>query len=367
MLKVFLHIVLVLSLILVLLRLVGCAKSSNNPAGSANHVWKVSGRTYYVGSTTKVSGVLLTCAGMTVTSGADGTFEFRDVPGGSQTITAQRSGCDFYSQSLDVNSDLTCYVYLNLRAMSLGGHITNAVDGPVQGAKVTFGGLVSYTDTSGRYQFSNLFRGTYTFSVTHPIYLSYQASFFLISDTVSDVVLKREVSLDGKIKQDTYVDETSPSTNFSNSTQLYLSQRAYDSSAHVNVSAIRNIYISFSFPDLLLDARYSVVDASLQLFRWDDGPSISFNTYAVSEPWSAGSLTFLQQPLQGPNLYTGSFSGIGYKTVLGLNALVQLLTEWRAKRPFYGIVIKGGDYPPAKFDSMEFYSLFPFVTFKVRY
>jgi hypothetical protein len=360
------HIVLVLSLTLVLLGLAGCAQSANNPAGSANHVWNVSGRTYFVGSTASVGAVVLTCAGMTVTTGSDGTYGFRDVPEGNQTLTARRPDCDPYSQSLDVNSDMTCYVYLNPHSMRLWGHITNAVNGPVQGAKVTLGGLVLYTDTSGQYQFANILRGTYTLSVTHPTYLPYQATLFLVSDSLSDVVLNGELSLEGTIKQDTYVDQTNASDIYWTSTALLLSQRAYDSTEHNYVSAIRNIYISFSFPEILTDKRFSIVDAALQLFRYDRGPTINFNTFAVVSAWDQSSISYNRQPAQGDSLYGGSIAGFGNCIVLATDGVNRLLSDWRANRPFRGIVINGGDTTLARFGSYES-TLKPKLTLTVRY
>jgi hypothetical protein len=250
--------------------------------------------------------------------------------------------------------------------MRLWGHVTNALDGPVQGAKVTLENLVLYTDALGQYEFANLLHGTYALSVTHPFYLPYQTTVDVATDNHDEVVLKRELSLDGKITQNTYVDQTSPYSIYWNSSVLLLGQRAYDSTAHNYVSAIRSIYISFSFPDLLADARVSIVDAALQLFRYDQGPSITINTSAIASNWYATYVFFNLQPTRGAGLYTASISGIGYRTVLDTDALNQLLATWRAKQPFYGILITGGDYPPASFGSLSS-TIPPRFTLTVRY
>lgn len=365
--KAFPHILPVLSFILMSIHLVGCAKPGDNPLDSAHRTWNVSGRTYFVGSTMQIGGVVLKCAGMTVTSGEDGSYEFHGVPEGNQTMTAEKADCDPYAQTLTVNSDVSCFVYLNPHSTRLWGHITNAIDGPIQGAKVTLQGLVLYSDASGQYEFANLLRGTYTLSVTHPFYLPFQTVVDVASDNQNEVVLKRELSLEGTIRQDTYVDQASPSSVYWNSSVLLLGLRAYDSTAHSYVSAIRSIYISFNFHDLLADERVSVLHATLQLYRYDQGPSISINTFAIASDYASGSVTYNRQPAQGTNLYTGSIVKTGYSPVLDTDGLIQLLADWRAKRPFYGIVITGGDTPPANFFSMEFNTLKPKLTFTVRY
>ena len=360
--------ILVWSLVLASMDLTGCAKSLENPAGSANRVWIVSGRTYYIGSTTQVGGVVLKCAGMTVTSGSDGTYQFRNVPEGTQTITAQSPDCEPYSQSLDINSDVTCYVYLNPHSIRLRGHITNVVDGPVQGAKVTLGGLVLYTDTAGLYQFGDLLPGSYTLAITHPAYLPYQAEFFLASDSLSDVILKAELSLEGTIRQDTYVDQSGGSIPFANSTSLLLSQRAYDTAAHSFVPAIRNIYISFSFPEILTDTRFTIVDGALHLFRYDRGPAITITTFALLSFWDQSSLVYSRQPAQGDSLYSATLGSFGDCTVLGADGVKKLLPQWIANRNFFpGVVIKGGDSTLARFFSYEGSGEKPKLTLTVRY
>jgi hypothetical protein len=351
---------------LISLCLDGCAKSGDNLLDTSHRTWNLSGRTYFVGSTTQIGDVVLKCAGMTVTSGEDGSYQFNSVPEGNQTITAEKVDCDPYVQSVNVHSDTKCYVYLSPHTLRLWGHITNALDGPVQGAKVTLQGLVLYTNALGEYEFANLLRGNYTLSVTHPFYLPYESTVNVSSDNHNEILLKRELFLEGKITQDTYVDQASPNTIYWNSSALLLGQRAYDSTSHNYISAIRSIYISFSFPDLLADAHVSIVDAALQLFRYDQGPSITFNTSAIASSWYSTYVFFNLQPRQGASLFTASIAGIGYRTVLDANALNQLLATWRAKQPLYGIVITGGGDSPASFGSTES-TLQPRLTFTVRY
>jgi hypothetical protein len=356
------HIVLVLSLSLVLLGLAGCAKSSDNPTASANHVWNISGRTYFVGSTTQVGGVELKCAGMSVTSGVDGSYEFRGVPEGSQTITAEKAGCQTYSQLLDVKSDTRCYVYLLLQTTRLWGYVSNVIDGPVPIAKVTYRGVTTNTDQSGRYELSSLTWSTDTLTVTQPDYLPYRAILNLdLIDQQNDVVLTRERSLVGTITQSTYVDETRPTSVFGTSSLLLLSGNGYDSLGHYVSSNRRMIFIGFLFPDLLRDGRVSMLDASLEILRTDDGRSIEFSTLSVPSDWSASSITFNSHPSFGLGLSSGSIPGRGYWSVLVTAGFDQFLLDWRANRPIYGVQIWGGNPITASF-SKQFR-----LTFKVRY
>ena len=343
--------------VVILATVAGCARSDNNPTGSGNGAPTVSGKTFVVGSTDPLPGVIVKCAGLSVTSADDGSYELRGVPAGTQTITAEKAEYDTYTQTIDVKADEQLYIYLHLPPSRLWGIVANAVDGPIQGAAVRLDSLTVYTDASGRYEFTQLRRRTLSLSVKHPFYLSFDTTLSLSStDKQADVTLKKEVSYEGTVDQDTYVDQRTPSTSYWNSSTLV-------------VSATQSTYITFSFPSLLSNPLVSIVDANLQLFRNDQGLSLSLDIYEVTSQWTQKTLTFNTQPSQGVNVYSTTLvAGAKYNSVLGLEGFNQLLQDWRGKQPFFGIVIRGSGTTTAGFYSMETITVLkPKLTFKIRY
>lgn len=339
-----------------------CAKSSSNPSDSANRTWRVYGQTYFVGSTTPIGGVAVKCAGVAITSGEDGSYEFRNVPEGNQTITAEKPGCLVYTQSLDVRSDTRCYVYLDLQNTRLWGNVSNAIDGPVPFAKVSYRGYTTSTDPSGRYEFTALPWSTDTLTVTQPDYLSSQIILDLyVAERQRDVVLKRERSLNGTVTQMTYVDESKPSAAFNLSPFVYLSEDGPDSVGHFIMNNRRIIFMAFTFPPLIRDTRVSIVDASIQLVRRDSGTTVGFSTNTVTSDWVASSTTYYTRPAIGNRLYSGIMPGIGIWPVLTTGGFMQLILDARANRPVYGIQI-WGDSP-----IISSYSKGTVIKFTVRY
>jgi hypothetical protein len=342
----------------------GCDHASQPNQGS----WTISGQAYLLGSADPLPGVKIACAGMSTTSGADGSYEFRGVPEGTQTITAQKENCDDYSYSIEINADRKFYIYLHLKTAKVWGHVANAIDGPIQGAKVQVSDFVDYTDADGRYELSNVPQSTDTLFVTHPDYNTFKIAVSPdSSERQVDVVLTTDRIIEGAIREDTYVYEALPNANYDASAYLYLST---NNSSTTNQR--RNIYMKFEFPELLKDERVTVFEAKLELAMIFQAAQANFQIYAVASSWTASSLRFSTQPALGALLASGVVGGglAGtYYTVLGTDGLTRMLQDWRANRPVYGITIQGGPTWPG---SMAFYSIDwipyqPMLTFKVRY
>lgn len=334
--------------------------------------WTISGKTYLAGSTEPLSGVVVECAGLSSTSGADGYYEIRAVPQGAQTLTAEKVGTQSYSQSIEVSSDVTYYVYLSLMSASLSGFVTNAVDGPIQGARVTIRGLLDITDVSGRYEFSNVPRGIDTLEVSHPHYREFKTSLALDSSGRRfDVILRRDLVLEGSLTMTRYVDALRPNQPYllGPPGRVYLMANSYDSLGQYARDVRRYIYINFYLPPLLADPLFLLVEASLQLCTDDAYPSFGLQTYAVMSTWG-GDITFNNQPAVGSLLYSDSTSESPagrYWAVVRTEGLARLLTEYRANGIVYGIVIKGGGVGPIGFYSIIADMNKPKLTFKVQY
>jgi len=357
----------------VLLTVVSCNRSKDTPTEPTQASWRISGKSYVAGSTATLPGVVIRCAGLSSASGADGSYEIRGVPGGTQMLTAEKTGCESYSRSIEVNSDLTLFVYLGIQSSNLRGYVTNAVEGPIQGAKVSFGGFVDFTNVSGGYKFLRIPLGTDTIIVTHPAYNGYKSVVSLnTSDRQHDVVLRKDSVIDGRITAAYYVDQSQPSRllpSYPNLDRLYLSSSGYDSLGQYHGGVERNIYINFEFPVLLKDNRVSVVEGDLQLCT--DAPYTSFTvqTYSLRSLWSY-ELTYNAQPAIGSLLFSASLGGSSpakYWSVLDTNGWSQLLAEYRTLGLTYGVVIKGGGIDPKGFHSTRSSENRPKITFKVRY
>ncbi len=352
---------------------VKCGNSDNAPTQASQQAWTVSGKTYLVGSTDPLPGVVVKCAGLSSTSGSDGRYEIRAVPGGTQILTAEKAGCDNYSQSIEVNSDLTHFVYLGFQSTNLSGFVTNAVDGPIKGARVVLGGFADYTDISGRYEFHKAPRVTDTLIIIHPNYIAFKSAISLTTpDTTFDAILKRDSVLQGHVYAFYYVDQALPSAYlplWPNNQILYLRANGYDSLGVYHDKVERNILLTFDFPQLLTDDRVSLLEGNLELCTDAPYPPFGIQTFAVESMWGGG-VTYNTRPSLGPLLFSGSIGGASsakYWTVLGTDGLTKLLTDYLASGSMYGVEIKGGTVYPIGIYSSNAAQNQPRIAFKVRF
>jgi hypothetical protein len=355
-------------LFIVLLPCAGCTKSGDNPADSSHRTWKLFGQTFLVGSTSPAGGVLISCAGVSTTSGPDGSYQLSDIPAGAQIITAVRNDCSGYSDTIFVDADTRYYVFLNLRTTHLTGIVSNVIDGPIVSASVKMSGITSVTDIAGRYELTGLPPGTDTLYVTQPDYVSYKTAISLTTpDQQSNIILTRERVVQGTVTEDAFVDESFPDNN--NYTNQFLAL----STTGVNLPAKnhRNIFIKFSFPSFLSDYRVSVLSASLDMTLYSSPLQSNYQTYAVASDWTRRTITYNTQPAFGSSLSAGNF-GDGhsgkYWSFLDLSGANTLLADWRANKPIYGIVIQGGGQNNVTyFYALESLGPAPRITFTVRY
>lgn len=352
---------------------IGCGKSDTSPTQPGDRMWTISGTTHTLGFIDPLPGVVVKCAGITATSGSDGTYELRGIPEGKQTITAQKTECENYSFVVDVLSDVRHYIFMTIDGADLSGVVSNALDGPVSDARVVVHGRTGTTDAFGRYEFSLVPHGTDTLSVTHPRYTAYKAAITLAGSAMEqNVVLKKDSALSGYLRLAKHVYEWLPNQiYFTPFDRMYLRSVGYDDAGQYYASLREHIYITFDFPILLADRRVSILDASLQICSDGSYPQITIQTFSVQSIWF-DLITYNSQPQTGSLLFSGSIcdsSGAKFWTVLGTEGFNQLLTEYRTKGLTYGVVIKGGRVvaPTGFYSGYATLSLRPKVTFRVRY
>jgi hypothetical protein len=359
--------------ILVVVVLCGCRKNDNAPTQSGPQTWTVSGEAHMLGAIAPLPGVVVKCAGVSGTSGPDGKYELLGVPEGKQTITAQRADCDDYSYVITVEGNTNHHIFMTLNGVDFSGVVTNAVDGPISGARVAIHGQVALTNSSGKYEFSAVPHGTDTLTVSHPNYNTYSSLVSLTGSVAQmNVVLTRDSTFQGIVSLAKYVDEFRAMTaTFLPLDHMYLKANGPDTTAPHFTSYLQHIYISFNFPVLLADQRVSIVDANLLICSDGPYPTIAIRTYSLQSAWS-GDLTFNRQPATGPLLYSGSIcdtSGAKFWQALGTDGFNHLLAGWRTQGILNGVVIKSA----TAVGSVGFYSssatlsLRPKFSIRVRY
>ena len=351
----------------------GCVDRDPAPTEPGQQNWTVSGKTYVVGSRDPIGGVIVRCARVSSTSDVDGSYQLRGIPGGTQTLTAGKSGAENYSVQIEVTADMTYFVFIDDKTTNLSGYVTNAVDGPVKGAKVIISDLVGYTDISGHYQFYKVPRRSDTLVISHPSYLMFKTAISLTTpDMTFDAVLKRDSVIAGRVSAYNYVDQSIPSGPFPvypNLEHLSLRANGNDSLGVYHGGIERNIFVTIIFPLLLTDDRVTLLEGNLQLCT--DGPYRTFGiqTYAIRSSW-AYSVTYNTQPVVGPILYS-SFGGDSlsgkYCTVLGTDGLNVLLADYRKTGVIFGVKIIGGTVYPVGFYSSYATQNQPKLTYRVRY
>jgi hypothetical protein len=359
--------------ILAVLLFFSCSKSDNSPTQVGARTWTVSGEAHMLGAIAPLTGVVVKCAGVTGTSGTDGKYELAGVPEGQQTITAQRADCDDYSYVIDVEGNTNHHIFMTLNGVDLSGVVTNAIDGPIIGARVAIRGQVAVTDGSGKYEFSAVPHGTDTLSVTQPNYNAYRSSVTLVGSVAQiNVVLTRDSTYQGIVDLAKYVDQHLPNSPYMTPfDRMYLRANNPDTTGPNFISFLQHIYINFTFPVLLADQRVSIIDASLLMCSDGPYPTIAIKTFSLQSLFYS-SLTYNAQPATGSLLYSGSIcdtSGAKFWQVLGTDGFNQLLTSYRTQGIVNGIVIKGSSAA----GSIGFYStqaataLRPKFTIRVRY
>ena len=360
-----------IALLIFTVGLVGCSKSVDSTGGSGPRSWTITGQTHTLGSVEPLPGVSITCSGVSTTSGADGAYELRNVPEGSVTITASKSDYDTYSSTIDVKSDVRHFIFMTFDGTDVSGSVSNAVNGPIKGARISLRGAVAITDAGGRYELTSVKHGADTLFVTHPSYTSAKTPVNVKGAVQQlDVVLLRDSVVQVKASVAKFVFEGQPDVPFFNPLdQMNLSTNGYDSNGQYQGLNRRHIYIYLEMPTLLYDSRVSVPEASIQIHAASAYFSTPFQTYAVNGSWTT-SLTYSSQPPIGSLLFSGLIGdslSVRYWTVLDTDGFKEMLKSLRTNGTSYGITVQGGRVAVTSFHSMYAAQFLPILTIRMRY
>jgi hypothetical protein len=117
-----------------------------------------------------IQGATVKIGSRTVTTGAEGRFEFQNVPVGSVLIVTSAPGFDPRSQSVSLVAGTNTHdVVLTLTpTASVSGFVTADTGAVIQGATVKIGSTTVTTSAEGRFEFQNLPVGPVTIFTTAP-------------------------------------------------------------------------------------------------------------------------------------------------------------------------------------------------------
>lgn len=181
------RIVICLSVLFIAILLWGCGGGGGNTTTSPPPVESkgdVAGNVYITGTTTPLSGVVVSIGNVTYTTTTDGYYFLQGISTGQQTITAVKSGYESYSTTINVSTEpntRNIYMTTNTQTTSVTGKATNSLLTAVSGATVTIGGASTTTDATGNYQLPTIPQGNQTVTITHSLYQTYSASIYLSS------------------------------------------------------------------------------------------------------------------------------------------------------------------------------------------
>ncbi len=198
----------------------------------------VSGHAFYAGTLVPISGVTVSIDSASSTTGSDGRYELDEVPVGRRTITASKADYDPYSQTVDIpktglskDVEMTSGIYTH----RVYGTITDAGGDSLSGVRVVVLNPDSsesqiYTSSSaaGYYQVPSVPQGNRTLEFSLPGYDTLAASIYIANyDYEYDAKLSSVFKVATlSFTQDAFTCETLPTTNFGDSSHLYVGGEA---------------------------------------------------------------------------------------------------------------------------------------------
>jgi len=163
----------------------------------AQALGKVKGFVYVTGTTTPISGIIVSILSKSDTTSGDGFYELTDIMLGTQTLTAQGdSTFSTFSQSITVNEgDNSRDIFLTAFTL-FSGFVRNSLGDPVQGATVKIKGLTQQTNSDGFFQFSPILQAQYTLLILANDYQDFSQNVVLAQSAYQNDVTLNAITYD---------------------------------------------------------------------------------------------------------------------------------------------------------------------------
>ena len=144
------------------------------------------GQVFLGQDTTPLTDVEVMCADQTTQVDANGHYSIPLVYNDRYTIRARKQNHIEYRRDIEVFGDTEHDIHL--AATSLNGWVTNAVDGPVAGARVTLAPSTTVTNEFGEFHLDIVPQGLHYLTCTHPNYNTTVMRHSLAKDQPDQVV-----------------------------------------------------------------------------------------------------------------------------------------------------------------------------------
>lgn len=268
-----------------------------------------------VSTNTPISGVVVSCGGITATTLADGLYQLNNITTGQQTLTATKSGYENYSTSVNITTGtLSRDIQLttSISQTSLSGTVRDAeTNQPLSGVKVTVAGMIDYTDASGNYQLPTVPQGQQTVTAEFNNYDNFSGITYLGSgNKVYDIVMTwkmpKIISASGS-----YMNLGNPSAP----TGYTLGQDVIDNIFRHSVSITVQAHDAKGISKV--EVKY--YQFVYQLGKIGSGTVIHILSYVIGAPTPVQNLNFVSSDTYSANFYVGNQvapTGPGYYYVL---------------------------------------------------
>jgi hypothetical protein len=315
-----------LSILTILLLLSGCKDDSptssqvTNPPPSTTQYGTVKGVVTSVSTTSAISGVLVSCGGISATTLADGAYQLTNIPTGQQNLTASKSGYETWSTTINVTtgtSTKNIQMTSSITTTSISGLVTDLeTNQPIGSVKITVAGMTDYSDANGHYQLPTVPQGQQTVTAEKVNYDPFSGTTYLYSaDKKYDIAMTWKMP---RISSGTasYSDIGNPTVtalggSLSLSTDARGKLRRYD--VNVSVSGVRDgrgiasVQIHFGRVTYRLTAGPQP-PATPTTVSIDYLYPISYGTVDYSMTASGGGMYSFSQPIGRSSISNNDFS-----------------------------------------------------------
>lgn len=178
---------------------VGCENEKDSPTKplTPTNYGTIEGTVYFLGSSSTIPGVWVTCGDVSATTSNDGKFILRNVPSGFQILKASKNDYNPYVRNVDVVENKTTRYDIEMTAASTNKSIRGIVyqkDNlqPISNVRVILVTDTTFTDAFGKYQLPIVSQGLKTIVAEKSGYASFIGLVFISNNDLQyDMLLEK--------------------------------------------------------------------------------------------------------------------------------------------------------------------------------